>query len=76
MNIWDKERNARRFVQERGIPYSIGQDADESISTAYDVQGTPTTYFIGKDGKIKAVHEGAMSEEELIQGLEALLKSR
>lgn len=76
VNIWDKEPEARRFVKEKGIPYLVGRDGNETISTAYDIQGTPTTYFIGKDGKIRAVHEGAMSEESLIQQIKVLLKSR
>lgn len=74
VNIWDKESDARRFVQEKGIPYFLGRDGDESISKAYDIEGTPTTFFIGKDGKIVAVHEGGMSEDDLVAQVKALMK--
>lgn len=74
VNIWDKEPDARRFVQEKGIPYFVGRDLNDAISTSYDVQGTPTTFFIGKDGKIVAVHEGSMSEEDLVARVKALIK--
>lgn len=75
VNIWtDRESDARRFVKEKGIPYFVGRDGSDAIATAYDIQGTPTTYFIGPDGRIKAVHEGIMTEEALVKGLGVLLK--
>jgi len=75
VNIWDKEPDARRFIQEKGIPYFVGRDGDESISKAYDIEGTPITFFIGGDGKIVAVHEGAMSEEDLVAQVKALMQA-
>ena len=74
VNIWDQEEKARSFVKERGIEYFVGRDFDNAIAKAYGIQGTPTTFFLDKDGRIVSIHEGAMKEADLVKGIKALLK--
>lgn len=52
----------------------MGRDRDGSIAGAYDLEGTPTTFFIDKDGRIVSIHKGAMKEADLVKEIRALLK--
>jgi peroxiredoxin len=64
---------ARSYVADHGIPYPILLDSDGEAAAAYAVEGFPTTYFLHADGRIAALHIGAMSEEQLASYLERLL---
>ncbi len=68
---WDKEGDAKRFVEEYRLPFPVGRDADERIGTLYGVKATPATFFIGKDGKLVARVDGAPEDGAAIKaGLE------
>jgi peroxiredoxin len=72
VNIWDKEEASRKFVAERGIPYLIGHDKGDRVATLYGVQGTPTTVFVARDGRVAAVVQGVMELESMTALLERL----
>lgn len=74
MNIRDKEDAARKFVQVFRIPYAAGRDATGQLEKLYNVGGTPTTFFIGRDGRILETHEGMMDEPVIASSIERLLK--
>ena len=67
---WDKEGDARRFVEQYHLPFPVGRDASGLIASKYIVDATPNTFFIGKDGKIVDRVDGELDEavfEERIQ---------
>ena len=64
---WDKEAPARKFVEEHHLPFPVGRDADGRIGDLYGIQATPTTLFIGKDGKLRERLEGAPDDAKAIQ---------
>ncbi len=72
---WDKEADARKFVEEYRLPYPVGHDGSGSVTGAYGVDATPVTLFIGKDGKVMARREGEMTEGEFVQQIDKLLAS-
>lgn len=74
VNIWDKEEQARAFVQERGVPYAVGHDTGDRIAKLYGVQGTPTTFLLSKNGTVAAVAQGRIELESLTAVLESLLR--
>ena len=68
---WDKEGPARKFVEEYHLPFLVGRDADGRIGDLYGIEATPTTLFIGKDGKFRERLEGAPDDVKAIEaGLE------
>jgi len=73
---WDNEQDARKFVEEYGIPYRVGWDADGDIGRRYKVEGTPASFLINKDGTLFGQHQGAMTEEEFKRNIDALLKKK
>lgn len=74
VNIWDKEEQSRKFVQERGISYAVGYDQGDRIARLYGIQGTPTTFLLARDGTVAAIARGRMKLESLTAVLEELLK--
>ena len=64
---WDREAPARRFVEEFHLPFPVGRDVDGRIGELYGVEATPTTLFIGKDGKLRERVEGAADDVKVIE---------
>jgi thiol-disulfide isomerase/thioredoxin len=62
----DDPAAARAFaVEELGISYPVGADADGSISGAYAYRGLPTSWLIGSDGTIITTYAGRVSPDLL-----------
>ncbi len=72
---WDKEADARKFVEEYHLPYPVGHDGSGSVTGAYGVDATPITLFIRKDGKVMARRDGEMTEDQFVQQIDKLLAS-
>jgi peroxiredoxin len=70
---WDTESGARKFVEEYPLPFPVGRDSDARIATLYGVESTPSTFFIGKDGKIVGRVDGEMEETAFEQRINSLL---
>ncbi len=69
--VWDKEGPAKKFLEEYRLPFPVGRDADGRIGDLYSVDATPTTIYIGKDGKLVDRVEGAPDDIAAIKtGLE------
>ena len=67
---WDKDADARSFVEQYRLQFPVGHDASGLIASKYLVDATPNTFFIGKDGKIVDRVDGELDEagfEERIQ---------
>jgi len=56
------------------IPYTwrFVHDGDYSVATRYLISAVPSSYFIGTDGVIKAVHVGGMSGSQMEAYLQQL----
>jgi peroxiredoxin len=71
----DTESEARAFVQKLGLTFPILFDRDGLTSRRYQLQGLPTTYFVGRDGVIRdMVIGGPMSETTIASKVEGLLQ--
>ena len=69
--VWDKDGPAKKFIEDYRLPFPVGRDTDGKVGTLYGVEATPTTLFIGKDGKLVGQLEGAPEDvKELESGLE------
>ena len=69
--VWDKEGPAKDFVARYQLTFPVGRDADARIASLYGVESTPTTFFVGKDGRLVERADGAPEDAESIKaGLE------
>ena len=56
----DQADLAQRFLDEFGATWPTVTDPGDAIAKAYRVVAPPQTYFVDKDGVIRAVQVGAM----------------
>jgi thioredoxin-related protein len=54
----------------------VARDASGDVTRRYRVDGTPATFLINKDGTLFGRADGAMSESQFGQNIDALLKKR
>ena len=65
--------DVRSYARTYGLEYPIGFDATSAIYGAYHVYGLPTQVFIDRDGIVRAVVNGPLSEAEAERILAPLL---
>ncbi len=79
VNVEDQAPDARRFVGQYHVDYTVVQAPDETVMRAYALLGLPTTVFIGADGVVAAKEVGGFigpeGEKALRRRLDLLLKS-
>lgn len=71
--MWDNEADARKFIEAHKILYPVGRDSTGEIGRQYQIEGTPTTFLINRDGSLYGRSRGAMTEEEFQKNIDALL---
>ncbi|MEW5939005.1 MAG: TlpA disulfide reductase family protein [Chloroflexota bacterium] len=71
----DDVASAESFVAEHGLTFPILLDTDGTVSRLYELRALPTSFFVGRDGRIrKVVVGGPMSETSLRAQIESLLE--
>ncbi len=73
INIWDLPGNAAAYVEDFGLTYSSGVDAEGVIAIDYGVKGIPEKFFIGRDGIVREKFVGPMRSDTLRETLDQLL---
>ena len=62
---------ARKFVEEYRLPFPVGHDKNTVIGTSYEVDSTPSNFFIDKNGVLVERKIGAFEGD-----MEAAFSSR
>ncbi len=65
--------NLKEAVQQLEIDYPVAQDNDGETWSAYHTRYWPTLFLIDKQGKIRFVHIGEGSRDEIEQAIQILL---
>lgn len=65
INMWDDPDDAAALLDELGITYPQGIDADNAVVRAYGIDVVPSTAFVTADGRFVAVANGKPSPAEL-----------
>ena len=73
VNYIDVAADALAFIEQYGITYPNGPDVAEKIAQTYNLQSTPQTYVIGRDGKLTHIFIGQVNYEMLAEAIESLL---
>ena len=72
---WQDTPEAREaFVAEYGLTFPILLDNAQTASRLYRIQAMPTSFLVGRDGRIRLVLISAISEASLRAQVESLLK--
>jgi peroxiredoxin len=72
VNAGQDRTTAAAFVAKLGIGYPALLDEDAQIARRYGVAGLPTTFFVGRDGRVAAKQVGEMSAAAFEQKFLAL----
>lgn len=72
VNVWDKRDKAMATVKKMGLTYTQLMVGDE-VAKAYGVQGIPSVFVIGADGKLLVVDGSA---EQGAEAIESALKNK
>jgi len=62
--MYDGAAPARAFVAQYGATWPTVDDANAAIRTAYKVAARPQSYFIDRDGIVRAIQIGQLTEAE------------
>jgi uncharacterized protein (TIGR03435 family) len=63
----DREKVVRDFLEKTKINGTVAVDVDSSVIKRYEVIGFPTTYIIGRDGKVLAETHPALINEDTLE---------
>jgi cytochrome oxidase Cu insertion factor (SCO1/SenC/PrrC family)/thiol-disulfide isomerase/thioredoxin len=62
-NVNDSTANARAFLTAHPVSYPSYQGSSSSLSWLAQIEGMPTTIFLGRSGKVTDVHTGQYETE-------------
>jgi cytochrome c biogenesis protein CcmG, thiol:disulfide interchange protein DsbE len=64
INVDEKQTDATRFLAKIPAQFSVLYDATGATPKSYDVKVMPSSYLIGRDGKIRLVHQGFRAKDQ------------
>lgn len=70
----DEESAARAFAAGLGVTYMLGFDQGDQIAARYKIYGMPSTLFIDRQGRIARRVPGVLSESQLNDQIDELLR--
>ncbi len=73
VDIQDTDEAGRKFIGTFGLTFPNARDGSGKISVDYGVYGVPETFFVARDGTIRAKHVGAVTDAVIRAKLEPLL---
>lgn len=67
---------AEAFLKEMDVNFEVVYDKSGSVASEYKIKGMPSSYLIGRDGRVYASHIGFREEDkvQLEQAIQGLLK--
>jgi cytochrome c biogenesis protein CcmG/thiol:disulfide interchange protein DsbE len=63
VNVDHSRDSADKFVSQYGQHLNIVYDATRAVATRYKVSAMPTSIMIGRDGRVRYVHQGFFPEK-------------
>jgi cytochrome c biogenesis protein CcmG/thiol:disulfide interchange protein DsbE len=73
VDIQDTVEAAERFMRQFSLTFPNARDLSGRVSIDYGVYGVPETFFIDRQGRIRAKHVGAVTDEVFRAKIEPLL---
>ena len=73
VDIQDTDEAARKFIETFDLTFPNARDLDGRVSVDYGVYGVPETFFIDREGRIRAKHVGAVTDQVFREHVDRLL---
>ena len=71
----ETREKAQTLISDKGYTFPVYFDTDMDAAITYGVTAIPATYFVDGEGHMITSAKGAMSEEQLQQAIDLLLKN-
>jgi len=65
INSQEDVATVQQFINVQGFTFPVLLDTQASVINQYKVRGLPTTFIIDRDGVIRYVHTGAITQQQL-----------
>ena len=65
VNVVDDAQVATQFIQQRGLTYPVVLDQNQHVMALYNINVTPTSYFIDRHGIIRFIVYGPVDDTTL-----------
>ena len=78
VNLDEEKADMDAYLKKTPMPFPMVRDPKGRLAGKLDVSGIPTSYVVGPDGRIRAIHEGFgwdATRREYVEEIEAFLKS-
>jgi peroxiredoxin len=75
INLSEDDLTVSNFVNRFKINYPVLRDTDRLVEKKYGLRSYPTTFFVKPDGTIMDIFVGGMTEKDIDERIERLLKS-
>jgi cytochrome c biogenesis protein CcmG/thiol:disulfide interchange protein DsbE len=72
VDIQDTDDKARTFIADFGLTFPNAPDPSGKVAIDYGLYGVPETFFIDRQGRIRAKHVGAVTAEVFRSRVEPL----
>ncbi len=75
----EKRANMDKFLKKHVVTFSVVQDGAQKLVAQADANTMPRSFLVGRDGKIRFIHDGFRTHEtkaQYIAEIESLLKEK
>jgi cytochrome c biogenesis protein CcmG, thiol:disulfide interchange protein DsbE len=73
IDVQDTQDKARSFIADFGLTFPNAPDPNGKVAIDYGLYGVPETFFIDRQGRIRAKHVGAVTAEVFRSRVEPLV---
>ncbi len=74
IDLYESENEVRQYVQQGGYSWTFVLDTTGEVTVNYGVTAIPTSFFVDKEGVIRAVKIGAMTKRAMESQLAEAMK--
>lgn len=64
INVDKEKEDAQKFLSKNPTQFMLAFDAEGTVPLQYQVLGMPSSYLIGRDGKLIYVHKGFKAQDQ------------
>jgi len=75
INLSEDDITVRDFLKRFDLHYTILRDKNRMIEKKYALRSYPTTFFVSRDGRIRDIKVGGMTDGEIEQRILKLLEA-
>ncbi len=72
VNYGESDDTVKAFVDQMGMTFPVLLDPDIQVSALYGIYGFPTSVFVDREGNIREIFIGSLTEDDLRQYLTAI----